>query len=236
MSTAEVWLEFEEAWLARLKQNGLTYFHRSELNIKNHPGLLEDLAHIVRDHAMRKFGMVVRVNALHTLVPKQLYEGWHMDAYSYAGRACVSHVRLWAESEHLRNMPELVFATGDTGRNALEKGLKQDGFLNVQFKPAKDEINKKNGFVDAAAVPLQAADLFAYELFYPIRDIESSRIRREEYTLTPLQLILDKVPGEPHVTEDATFEFFEEKMRYASGAGSDRDSDGLLSNQRTTGR
>ena len=159
--------------------------------------------------------MVIRVKALHALVPKQDYEAWHLDAYSYAGRACAAHVRLWATSQHLSSVPSLVFAKGDTGRDDLEKALSRDDFTDFVFKPAKDEKNRKTGFIEKAAIPLQAADLFAYELFYPIRKIESGI---HGHQLTPIHYFLDKIPGEAQVTEDKSLLEFNERMQHWSGS------------------
>jgi hypothetical protein len=119
LSTAERWLEFEDAWKARLLQVGLKQFHRREIKLRKYPRLLEDLVSIIRDHAMRKFGMVVRVAELHRQLPEKEYDEWNLDAYSYAARACAAHVRQWAAKEHLCWIPELVFAEGDKGRDQL---------------------------------------------------------------------------------------------------------------------
>jgi hypothetical protein len=206
MSTAEYWLEFEVAWKFRLLQSGLNYFHRKEIDPQKYPGLLDDLAHIIHAYSMRKFGMVVRVGALHRLVPEKEYTKWNLDAYSYAGRACAAQVRLWAEQEGLRSVPELVFATGDKGRNQLEARLRNDGFTGVRFQPAIDHRDNKTGFVIPAAVPLQAADLLAYELFGPTRVLEQTG--RPPDDLSSAWFILDKIPGDPQLTSEqglATF-------------------------------
>ncbi len=219
MSTAECWLAFEQEWKARLSRTGLNHFHRKELDLREHPGLLEDLASIIKGYAMRKFGMVVRVAELHK-IPKAEYDKWQLDAYSYAGRACAAHVRLWAKKEHFRSVPRLVFATGDTGRNQLEKRLRKDGFTGVTFEPAKDEKNRKTGFVTPAAIPLQAADLLAYELFDPIRTMEKAGMKHGSLgrnALTPVWFILDKICGEPQVTEDDSLIAFRERIENFSG-------------------
>jgi hypothetical protein len=220
MSTAESWLEFEGVWKARLHKSGLKYFHRKELNLKNHPGLLEDLASIIRDYAMRKFGMVVRVRELHSKVPKADYNKFDLNAYSYAGRACAAQVRMWASKEHLRSLPRLVFAKGDAGRDQLETRLRKDGFTGVAFEPAKDEKDRKTGFIAPGVIPLQAADLLAYELFDPIRQMEQmgkpfGTLGRN--LLTSTWFILDKIAGAPRVTEDDSLDTFNERVENFSG-------------------
>jgi hypothetical protein len=166
-----------------------------------------------------KFGMVVRVKAFHELVPAEEYNAWHLDAYSYAGRACVAYVRLWADQYHLRSLPEIVFASGDTGRDQLEIRLKRDGFDKVRFQPAIDQVDRKTGFIIPAAVPLQASDLFAYELFAPVRtkeQLEDPRGINRDY-LDPAWFILDKISGEPRVTEDASLKATKERLDNFTG-------------------
>jgi hypothetical protein len=217
MSTADQWLDFEIEWKKRLAREGMTAFHRTEIKPSKHPGLLEDLASIIRDHVNRKFSLTVRVHALHRLVKKTEYDKWHLDAYSYANRGCAAHVRIWAQQNHLRSMPELIFATGDTGRSDLEHRLKVDGFTNVTFRPALDAKDAKTGLIDPAVVPLQAADLFAYELFSPGRQIEKGVKAKEWHDfLTPACLILDKIPGEVQVTSDANLSDFTKRVKSGS--------------------
>ncbi|HUP03570.1 MAG TPA: hypothetical protein VMU19_06250 [Bryobacteraceae bacterium] len=219
MSTADRWLEFEGAWRERLLKSGLKSFHRSEINPNQHPGLLEDLSSIISSYVLRKFGMVVRVRELHK-IPQAEYDGWHLDAYSYAGRACAAHVRLWAKKEGLRSVPRLVFATGDAGRDQLEKRLRKDAFTGVSFEPAKDVRNRKTGFITPAATPLQAADLLAYELFEPIRRMEEAGLKYGTLgrnALSPQWFILDKISGEPQVTEDDSLLAFKERIENFSG-------------------
>jgi hypothetical protein len=215
MSTAEQWLEFEREWKARLLQDGWKYFHRKELNSRKHSGLLEDLASIIQNYAMRKFGMVVRVAELHRLVQKEEYDKWNLDAYSYAGRACAAHVRQWAKRNHLASVPELVYATGDKGRSQLEQRLRKDSSNSVRFQPAIDQMDRKTGSVIPAAIPLQAADLLAYELFQPIREMERLNKTQGTYgrgNLSDVWNILDKIPGAPQVTEDDSLHAFRERV------------------------
>jgi hypothetical protein len=224
MSTAEKWIEFEEAWKSRLSKSGLKHFHKKELDLARYPGLLDDLARIIRDHTMRKFGMVVRVAELHSRVPEKAYNKWHLNAYSYAGRACAAYVRQWAQSWHARSIPELIFATGDTGRPQLERRLRRDGFTDVRFQPAIDVKDIKTGSIIPAAIPLQAADLLAYELFNPVREMEKTSKPFGSFgrsLLTSTWLILDKIEGEPRVTEDSSLVAFEERVENFSNSGTD---------------
>jgi len=73
----------------------------------------------------------------------------------------------------------------------------------------KGEKNRKTGFITPAAIPLQAADLYAGELFDAARDIETTGLCR----LSPAYFILDKIPGgEPEVTDDSTLADFKKRI------------------------
>ncbi len=147
-----------------------------------------------------------------------------MDAYSYAGRSCAGYVRLWMEKHKLGSVPELVYASGDTGRNQLEARLRKDGFTRVRFQPALEQTDRKTGRVTPAAVPLQAADLFAYELFSAVRKKETPGKALAFYGRSDLSttwFILDKIEGEPTVTSDKTLEFWKERMENFSAASTD---------------
>jgi hypothetical protein len=209
MNTAEEWGRWECEWLARLKQEGLTFFHRKELSALKYKPLLSDLAGTIHQ-GMQKFGMVVIVRDLHAKVQKEEYDRWRLDAYSYAGRACAAFVRIWTKKPHLGNIPEITFAKGDTGRNQLEQRLRLDGFDNVHFRPAKDELDRKTGLVDPAVVPLQAADMLAYELFSMTRRAMANHVFLPDNALWSH---FDKLPGEPRMAFDQSLSRFEERIR-----------------------
>jgi hypothetical protein len=120
---------------------------------------------------------------------------------------------MWAKQNHLRAMPELVFARGDAGRNELETRLRKDGFDNVQFRPALDEYNRKTGLIEPAVIPLQAADLYAYELFHASREIEMEPSRRGRTDLlTPVWCILEKIEGKPQITSAKSLASFNQRI------------------------
>ena len=102
-------------------------------------------------------------------------------------------MRKWARSENLRSVPELVFADGDLGKGQLIARLKEDGFVDPIFRPAIDTW--KDGMLVKGVLPLQAADLFAYEMFDPMRKIEKDGyIERIKRTYAEIDRV---VPGEP---------------------------------------
>lgn len=99
--------------------------------------------------------------------------------------------RAWAETWH-GPVPKLIFEEGDIGRGKLEKALKDNNFPAAQFRPKKDRIDKHGEFVKGA-IPLQAADLMAYEAFDPMKKVQrDGRLSKLKRTFEEL----DKIPGE----------------------------------------
>jgi len=90
-------------------------------------------------------------------------------------------------------VPELVFEDGDAGKGELISILRRDGFSAPVFQPKRDRVDA-DGTIVKCAIPLQAADLLAFELFDPIRKIErDGYIKRIKKTYREI----DRVPGEP---------------------------------------
>jgi len=82
--------------------------------------------------------------------------------------------------------------------------MQKDGFPDPLFKPMKD-TKLKNGSIEQGAIPLQAADLYAFELFDAMRTIEQGK--KLPVISEPLS-ILDKICGEPHFTSNERVEWF----------------------------
>lgn len=198
---AEAWTSFEEQWLARLAHDGLEYFHRRELrnsgwDKRRKSSLINDLIQITASNVARKFGVVVQNESLSVLTSEERRK-WHITPYSLAGRTCAARVREWAGTERLRFVPELVFEDGDTGKGELIKLIEESRFATPIFKYSHDRIGE-DGFVVKGAVPLQAGDLLAFQLFGPQRNIlRDGYIKEIPKTYTEL----DKIPGELGVVD-----------------------------------
>jgi hypothetical protein len=206
LASTEQWYSFEKQWVKRLADDDLEYFHASEFNgcsgqfksgwrgnEERRTGLIVDLVAIIQGHAGRKFGSVVVNRALSSVLSPQDRKEWHLCAYSLAGRTCAARVRQWTIAEHLKSVPELVFEDGDAGKGELISILRRDGFSAPVFQPKRDRVDA-DGTIVKCAIPLQAADLLAFELFDPIRKIErDGYIKRIKKTYREI----DRVPGEP---------------------------------------
>src|SRR5689334_3460692 len=68
---ADAWISWEKDWNARLKKQGLEYFHRNELRVLDASGhrFLDDLCSIICAHASAKIGCTVVNENLSTILP-----------------------------------------------------------------------------------------------------------------------------------------------------------------------
>ena len=106
-----------------------------------------------------------------------------------AGRGCGAQVREWCRGWS-GSLPEFIFECGDDGVDDLRAIFKRGELPEPIFKPKKDII--KSGFLRKAAVPLQAADLLAFECFDPIRKYENDGYLKR---IRPSFKALENIPG-----------------------------------------
>lgn len=199
ISTADDWIEFSRKWTARLERDSLPYFHMAEFSgtySKHYDGwsktrredLMGDLIGLVQSFAYRKFGTCVVHQYLKDGLSPELKERFLLNAYPLAGRKCAGEVRRWVSRE-FRNSPyKLIFEDGDLHKGKLVDRLCADGFPSPVFeaKVTKDPARP-------AFIPLQAADILAFEIYQAAKNVhEPSAINCERWPL----IQLDKIPGE----------------------------------------
>lgn len=176
IATAKDWLAFESRWLDRIGQDGIDCFHAREVmqRFRERPGevaaLYADLIEIIRGTALQKFGCAITTRAIRSISDEDR-KRWRIQAYSMAGRACAGQVSRWLATWS-GSCPEYVFEDGDEGKGDLRDMMLADNFPAPLFKPKRDRV-RKDGLVEKAVVPLQAADLFAFEMFDPLRKMEN---------------------------------------------------------------
>lgn len=198
IARADDWIRFESMWIERLRKDGLDSFRASDVwrlpQFKNDPerlaNLYSDLIEIISQNVMRKFGCTITTKAIEVISSEERKK-FSIHAYSMAGRACTGQARQWLASWS-GPTPEYIFEDGDEGKHELIDIMKRDGFPVPHFKPKKDRI-LKDGSVEKGLIPLQAADLLAFELFDPVRKIEQSGSLRR---IRPaLRVIDEKISG-----------------------------------------
>jgi hypothetical protein len=206
LATAEQWIDFEKLWIDRLSLDGLDFFHATEIKARwaNDPErlatLYADLIRIISENVLRQFGCCVLISSLNQW-PRADRELWSMTAYGIAGRASAGQMRTWCRTQGFSVLPEMIFECGDTDSDSLARLLKSDEFPDPVFKPKRDTTKK--GMLVRGAVPLQAADLLAYELFSPAREFENNGAVKSisrEYSK------LEEIEGKPSVILVKTIE------------------------------
>ncbi len=201
VSHTESWIDWEAEWLERLSKDGLEYFHNRKLcqwELGRRKRLVADLSEITSHHVSHNFGVIVKNSDLTGNVSKTAREKWRIQAYSLAGRTIARGARLWAENWGGR-IPELVFERGDKGQGNLHHLLVSQGYPEPIFRPKRKYRDRKSGILYAAAVPLQAGDLLAGQIFAIGRSVFMAN--GVQSMLYRINNHLDKIPGEFRVIE-----------------------------------
>jgi len=215
IATSDEWDKFSSEWMKRLSEDGLSSFHmrefahwRGQFSDRNYwkeerrRRLLSDLIDLVRSHTFQmKFGCSVLLTTFARL-PQDVKDEYFLTAYVLAARTCVSQVRMWALKERITSPIRFVFETGDEGQGRLAKRMIDDGLPVPEFEPKTDRIEK--GRSVRGFLPLQAADILAYEHFIATRDARFDRTPFKEF---------DKMPGALTTYAKADYEEFEKLVR-----------------------
>lgn len=200
------WASFNKEWLGRLKQDGLAYFHMVDFaNFRKQFAtgwegdedrrrrLLGDLVGLIKSHVYRLFASAIEMKTFDTLSEENKKE-YSLNAYVLAARSCAADVRRWQEREKFKPPTAYAFEEGDKGKGMLTKRFLDDNLSKPVFKPKKDTI-QPDGSLIRGYTPLQAADILAYELHKPHRDLLAGKPRIPRFRWALEELL--RLPGEP---------------------------------------
>ncbi len=220
VSSASDWVDFERKWKERLKVEGIECFHAVEFahskgqfsgwrdQEDRRRKLLRDLLDIIIAHVYRKFGCGVN-NGLWTsnLSPDNL-AALKINAYALCAMVSSARVDDWAVSERIRTQVEMVFEDGDVGQGVTDHYLSSRGQRPI-FRPKRDRV-RGDGVIVPAFVPLQAADLLAYELWLGMKKLEMDE---SSYTARYALSVLSNIPGEINYLDENDFANFDGVLR-----------------------
>lgn len=199
LASDEQWVEFERNWTDTLHNFGISHFHASEFahsvgefaKWKDHTKdqalkegrqrfLRQLLAHIIL-RTRFCYSHTVRMSDYRKL--NGVYILSAVPPYALCGRTAVKSVTEWATRNHVPETHiKYVFEDGAKDKGFfLKRMVKDRGFEPILKK--KDE-----------AIPLQAADLLAYETNAAIRDIFEKGVTEFERLRFPIRMIEDNVP------------------------------------------
>jgi hypothetical protein len=174
---------------------GLSCFHYKELYEwpkSRRSDLIADLCGIIRPYVAAKTGVAVVNREMAAIFSESERKNWRINAYAVAGRTVAREMRLWCQRGS-GILPELVYERGDVGQDKLTHLLTSQGYPNPIFKPKKRYVDRKSGIVHLPAVPLQAADLLAYEIFWRMSEYLQTGQKPAEARLCA---DLENIPGE----------------------------------------
>ena len=96
VSSAELWMEWEEEWLKKLSDYGLAYFHYKELNgwpKSKRSDLAADLCAMIRPYVSAKTGVAVINREVAAVFSDSERKNWRINAYAVAGRTAAREMR-----------------------------------------------------------------------------------------------------------------------------------------------
>jgi len=204
VSSTTDWISFESEWKARLDKDHIGYFRMSEFAHSTgefrlwkgledkRQSLLSDLLAIIQKHVYRKFGAAVVNSQLSATIAKAEQDAFSLAAYGVAGRGAASNVIEWLKKEKWESPVEYVFEKGDMDQDHLTRLMKEDGLPDPIFRPKVDQVNKTSGLPEKGFIPLQAADILAYEYAMIIK----RNSKGVDYQSRWPYLQLEKIPGE----------------------------------------
>lgn len=193
LGKADVWADFIPRWSDRIQREGLKSFHMTDCearrqqfagwDLQRKDQLVRDLTRIIDETDITACAAALGPHEFKRVVakyPVMQDEFWSGDAYFYLFTACaLSVVHL------IKEHPDTVSAAFvfDQQEKIAHKML--EGFRQMKNSKAIPEQAKRLGsltFVSRElAVPLQAADLLAYEIrkFYENRMLHPDRVPRK---------------------------------------------------------
>lgn len=166
------WLEFSAEWQVALDSYDLEFFHMSDFENRQGPyrfwcederkERLNQLLDIIHKHVFQSIGCIVLKKSFDSIMSPQarIICG---DAYGLASLACFRNLGDTAKNPKIDGVMDYIMERGAMGSTAL---------LHIWREGAKDPKWMENNRIHSldfrdkrAFLPLQAADILAYELY-----------------------------------------------------------------------
>lgn len=168
VSTRQRWKKFGREWEELLREEGISAFHRTDLESlqKEFKGWTAER----RDRAVRRAQKIIKRWALAGVAvgfPFDLYERIihtpelrkrFAKPYALCTMRCIIALSEWASEDGYRDPIDYVFDRGDEGRGQVIDAFRVSDREKYLLGTCRFEDKKK-------FVPLQAADILAYEVY-----------------------------------------------------------------------
>jgi hypothetical protein len=205
VSSAEEWAGFDLAWRARLKEDGLPYFHMNPFaHATTHPQkpfdkswigqearrrkLLKDLLEIIQAHTWHKFGCILPAQSF-KMFSDIAREGFMPSMIATAAKLVWPEIEMWRRRERFRQQARMVFEQGDADKGTLIKAIEGMTGRVPSFEYKQDYPEK--GIV--GFTPLQASDILAFEMQKQAGDLDRPN---DEVQFRFPYFELEKIPGD----------------------------------------
>lgn len=190
LSTGERWAEFDREWQQMLDVSGVPYFHMKEFahsvgaysngwkgEKEKRDNFIQFLIGAISHHAIAGFACLIERDVFEEVNREYRVKEHYGNEYALCCRVCVAQVRHWLHRHRDYTAPQYVFEDGDE-RGRLGWLLESDGYAAPIFMPSRDRI-AKDGTLIRGLLPLQAADLAAYELRKGFDDFGDAQLLEE---------------------------------------------------------
>jgi hypothetical protein len=183
------WALFESEWKAVLGEFGLTAFHMTDFATRRgefrgmderlRQKLLKPLLEIIRSRAAHGFATAVHLEAF-----KEVFKGNERNAigspYNLCALSCNLKVGEWAKKNYQIEPIALFYDTGNRNSGEVSKTFHEH---KTDSNNSPYRLGSLTLADDQATVPLQAADITAYELWKWLDEHYAEKTRHGRYPL-----------------------------------------------------
>lgn len=165
------WEAFQKQWGRALKEFGIKTMHRADLesfvgeykgwNGAHRTRFLQRVQPIIREHMTVPIGSAVIKEDFRKIIPKHIQEQFE-GVYGWCAHDCLVAVSHWYSHRGYRKPIQWVFEAGTIGHGQVDAMFRE---LNSNPKTRGQYYIKGWSFQDKSIIPLQAADVLAYEVF-----------------------------------------------------------------------
>ena len=178
LSQSSQWGIFTEQWRATLNKFNIPYFHMKDFRNGNSK-LFRDLSEakkqelfvrlhkIINDNTLRGFTLSIHSDDFNKITDRE-FKNTYGTVYTFCTQQCVQVVHEWAISNKYHEPIAYIY----------DSGHKHMGQASKEFKEIMDDdiVRKKHGVQafsfanDKDVLPLQSADMLAYECYHKHRN------------------------------------------------------------------
>jgi hypothetical protein len=176
LATVEMWARFNRRWSALLSQYEITGLRRADL--ENLSGEFKGWDPSRRTEFIKKAHAIIRqctYSGFGVAIPKSDFEAVCPESHPYrtyglfgwCAFGCVRSINLWCDEKNVTEPIQYVFEAGTTGQGQFDQIM---GDLYRDPAIRKDDRIGGWSFQGKSVLPLQAADVVAYEYFKYMRN------------------------------------------------------------------